>query len=621
MVSAVLLVVISAAAAAPAETTGPIPSPAEILKSVRPGHPRLLVNSAEFARLKERIASEPQLGEWRSRLERRGERILGEPPSRHEIPDGLRLLATSRRVLDRVYTLSLLYRTGGGKEHLDRVWKELEAAAQFPDWNPRHFLDTAEMTHAFAIAYDWLFDAWTADQRAVLRQAMVEKGLRLGVESYRSAPSYGWWTKSRHNWNQVCNGGIGMGALALAEEEPQLAGEFLHHALESLKLPMAQFAPDGAWDEGPGYWNYATSYNCIFLAALDSALGTDYGLSQFPGFADTGLFPISLTGPLGRTFNYADGGEATIRAPHMFWLARKFGRPAYAAYQARVASPTALDLLWFQKTAPGAGLEELPLDRHFRGVEVAVFRGRWEDRNAVFAGLKAGDNKANHSNLDLGSFILDALGQRWAVDLGADNYNLPGYFGGQRWNYYRLRAEGHNTLVINPGKEPDQDPKAAAKIIRFDSKPGRAIAIADLTPAYARHASQVKRGLALIDRHQVLVQDEVQTPQPADVWWFMHTPARVESNAGNTATLVQGDVRLAARILAPEGARFEVMDAKPLPAAPQPEGQAANQNIRKLAIHLPGVEDVRVAVLLTPLAEGSPANKPEAPKLSPLRDW
>ena len=28
------------------------------------------------------------------------------------------------------------------------------------------------MTHAFAIAYDWLYDTWSPEQRAVLAQAM-----------------------------------------------------------------------------------------------------------------------------------------------------------------------------------------------------------------------------------------------------------------------------------------------------------------------------------------------------------------------------------------------------------------------------------------------------------------
>ena len=83
--------------------------------------------------------------------------------------------------------------------------------------------------------------------------------------------------------------------------------------------------------------------------------------------------------------------------------------------------------------------------------DVVTLRTRWQDGEATFMGFKAGEMGASHGNLDAGSFVLDALGTRWAVDLGGDDYALPGYFGSQRWTYYRLRAEGHNTLVINPG--------------------------------------------------------------------------------------------------------------------------------------------------------------------------
>lgn len=620
LVSGVGLVLAAQAAPRADEFKPPvaIPAPDQILATLRKGHPRLLASAEDFARLRQRVETEPLLGRWLAEVRRRGERILKEGPSQYEIPDGLRLLGTSRQVLGRVQTLGLLYRLDGDRRWAERAWAELEAAAQFKDWNPRHFLDTAEMTHAFALGYDWLYDAWTDAQRATLRQAMVEKGLKPGLEVLEQNR---WWATARHNWNQVCNGGLGMGALALAEVEPDLAGRCLHLALRSLQRPMLEFAPDGAWAEGPGYWNYATTYNVVILAALQTALGTDFGLPNIPGFAEAGMFPIYATGPLGRTFNYADAGDGTIRAPHMFWLARQFNRPAYAWYQRQHAAPSPLDLLWFDPRGEKPTPATLPLDKYFRHAEVVTLRSAWDEPDAVFVGFKAGDNKANHSNLDLGSFVLDALGVRWALDLGADDYNLPGYFGRQRWTYYRLRAEGHNTLVLNPGPDPDQDPAAATRITRFESGPARAFAVADLTPAYAKHARRVERGVALLDRRQVLVQDEVQADAPADLWWFLHTRAAARVGAdGTSATLSQGKARLEARILAPTGARFEVRDAAPLPVSPQPDKQAQNRGVRKLAIHFPETKDLRLAVLLTPVRENeSPPSATAAVKA--LREW
>ncbi len=604
------------AAATPAPPT--IPAASNLLARLTTEHPRLLARAADFERLRSQSRAEAPWSEWKQKIEKDATDLLHQDPSRYEIPDGLRLLSTSRRVLQRVQTLGLMFQLTGERRHADRAWRELEAAAAFPDWNPRHFLDTAEMTHAFAIGYDWLYDVWTPAQRDQLRRAMVEKGLEPALQSYRGG-QHGWWAKSQHNWNQVCNGGIGMGALALGDVEPALAGEILHRALQSLPLAMRHFAPDGAWNEGPGYWNYATAYNFVFLAALESALGTDFGLSQIPGTSETGWFPIHLTGPTGRTFNYSDGGDGAIRAPQMFWLARKYGRPAFATYQQEWARPHPLDLLWYEK-APTAAVEP-PLARWFREAEVVTLRSAWSDPDAVFIGFKAGDNKANHSNLDLGSFVLDALGERWAVDLGADNYNLPGYFGAQRWTYYRLRAEGHNTLLIHPGTGPDQDPKAAAAILRFGDQPERSFATADLTKAYPGQARRAHRGVALLDRRRVIVQDELETTAPADVWWFLHTGAEIELKPeGNAAILQKGGRRLEARILTPASARFTVREARPLETSPAPPKQNDNAGIRKLAIRLPDVQKLTLVVELTPLRDGAMAAA--APlTVRPLAEW
>ena len=591
------------------------------LATLRRDHPRLLVNAGEFEQIKQRIAKDPQLQQWQSNLRAKAAKILRESPSRYEIPDGKRLLATSRRVVDRVRLLAWMYRTEGDRQYADRAWRELEAAAAFKDWNPSHFLDTAEMTHAFAIGYDWLYDVWTPDQRATLRAAIVEKGFKPALVIYRGNK---WWSACNHNWNQVCNGGITTGALAIGDEVPDLAGEILRSALASVPRAMAEFGPDGGWPEGPGYWHYAVMYNVAMIASLQSALGTDFGLSATPGFADTGLFPIHMAGATDRCFNFADCHEGEIRSPEMFWFAQKFKRPDYAADEQRMASPSPLDILWRNGAPPAASA--LPLDKYFRHVEAVSMRSAWNDPKALFVAFKAGDNKANHSHLDLGSFVLESLGVRWAVDLGGDNYNFPGYFGKQRWDYYRLRAEGHNTLVINPGKGPDQNPKAATPITRFKSDPKRAFAIANLTAAYAPHASLVQRGIALLDRRQVLVQDEILADKSADLWWFFHTPADIViATDGKTATLTMKKTakrnitgQLVAQLLSPSEARFTVMAAEPLKSSPTPTTQSVNTDIRKLAIHIPSATATRIAVILTPLDNAAPL---PPPTLLPLSQW
>jgi len=581
-----------------------------VLKDLRPGHPRLIAVDEDWARIRKLTEEDTGARKIRDRLYERAVAVLDEPPVEHKLT-GPRLLRVSRQCLDRVYTLAAVYRLTGEKRFAERARKELLAAGGFPDWNPSHFLDTAEMTHALAIGYDWLYDELSDGDRAALREAITEKGLKQALPFYQEQR---WWVTVSHNWNQVCNGGITIGALAVADEEPELAGYIVSEALESIRRPMGSYAPDGGWDEGPGYWHYATSYNVFFLAALETAVGNTFGLTELPGFDRAGFFRMYFVSPTGLTFNYADAHDRAGSAPEMLWLARRFDRPLFAWHQRRRMGrrPSALDLLWYRKVGEGPVAAGLPLDAFFEGVDVVFFRSAWEDREAIFVGFKGGDNRANHSHLDLGSFVLDAGGRRWAVDLGPDDYNLPGYWSPRtRYRYYRLGTSSHNTITF---AGENQDYRAKAPIVGFGSKPELAWAVADLSEAYAERAGSVRRGMALIDRKHVLIQDEVSTEDETDIVWTMLTPAEV-TLAGSRAVLAQDDWRLEARIVEPEGVEFEVGPA----SAPEP--QAQQPEVKVLSIRVPGrAGKQRLAVLLTPYRKGE-AGAAELPAIMPLEDW
>ena len=579
-----------------------------MLSTLREGHPRLIALDSDVQQVKKLIQTDPDAKYLYDRLKRQADKTLKEPPVKYKLV-GPRLLSVSRTCVRRVYTLATLYRLDGDGKYLERARKELMAAAEFKDWHPEHFLDTAEMTHALAIGYDWLYDDLSDEERQIIREAIIQKGLKPAQEAYEGKQRWKWWVTCRHNWNQVCNGGIALGALAIADEEPQLCEYIMKQAFESLPLAMAEFAPDGGWPEGPGYWNYATRYTVYLLAGLKTALGTDLGLSSTQGFPQTGMFRIHFVSPTGLTFNFADAGSGAGSTPQMYWMAREFNEPLYAWHERQhMRGSDALELWWFDPR--GKEPEGLPLDSMFKGVNVAFFHSAWEDPDAIFVGFKGGDNKANHSHLDLGTFVLDALGKRWALDMGGDNYNLPSYFGKSRWTYYRLRTEGHNTLVLNGA---NQDPKAEAPIIAFKSTPEHAFAVADLSAAYAGEAKRVWRGVALVDRSRVVVQDEIEAQDPVSVVWGFHTDADITAD-GRRAILTHGNAYLAVQIIEPENASFEIVSAQP------PEPQAQNEGVSNLTIQLPEkVKTTRIAVELIPYRGELPPSS--AMQVNPLEEW
>ncbi len=137
------------------------------------------------------------------------------------------------------------------------------------------------------------------------------------------------------NWNQVCNGGTLLGVLGIAEDAPDIAARVLQHAVTALPLALQTYDEDGLWPEGLDYWQYATEYTVWALAGLDTALGTDFGLSdaqRFKGLAQTGQAVIFGAGPLRQYVNFADTLENKKRwaLPYLFWLGARYGQPALA---------------------------------------------------------------------------------------------------------------------------------------------------------------------------------------------------------------------------------------------------------------------------------------------------
>jgi hypothetical protein len=582
--------------------------------------PRLILNEEVVENLKILIKEDKNCEKIYNKIKENADKILDEPVSKYEIPDGLRLVYVSRKVLNRVYILSLVYKIEKDKKFFNRLWEEVYSVVNFPDWNPRHFLDTAEMVHALAIAYDWFYYAWNEEQRKSLREAILNKALKVAMECYEGKFPYSWWTKSKYNWNQVCNGGIGIACLSLLDEYPEICSKILDNILKSLPLAMGEFAPDGGWGEGPGYWAYATEYNFIFLAYLDNCINYDFGFWKYQGVSETGLFPIYLTSSVDKTFNFADSGDGPVRNSQMFYLARKFNKPVFAWYPFKYPKYHPLDLIWFVNYSEPEK-ENLPLDKYFRYVEVVTMRTSWNDKNALFVGFKGGDNKFNHSHLDIGSFVFDALGCRWIIDLGSDNYNLPGYFGKNRWDYYRLRAEGHNTIVINPSDKPDQEPDGVSKIIKFVSKNDYSFAISDLTDAYRKFAKNIKRGIKLDKKDKYLiVQDEIELKEKGEIWWFLHTDSDVEINENKKEVIFKKENKsLKIEIISPSEAQFILMDAKPLPSSPNPIGQNENKGIKKIALNFKNIDNLKISVILIPLIDNKKTFK--IPSLKLLEEW
>lgn len=544
-------------------------------------HPRLFISQERINELKNFEKIDPVFAELKSGLIRKANFLLTEDVVLFKIT-GPRMLKNCQEIRSRVTTLALAYHLTCNMEYALRAKDELFSAASFPHWNKDHFLDTAELITAFAIGYDWLFHVLPDEDIELIKQSMIQKGINEGLREYKNNV---WWADHKYNWNQVCNGGLIIGALAIADEEPLLCNGVFKVAAKHLPVAFNSYGEDGGWEAGPDYWQYTTLFSALLIDALQLVIHNDFGLSKTEGFEKTGLFPIYLAGPKDRFFNFADADEDYNSLPVLFWLGKQFNNDHYITENHRLLIKAinakvnfdAFNLVWYMP-AKNKSLE-LPLNYHFSDIELGVFRSGWENPNATFIAFKGGNNQADHAHLDLGSFVLDMNGVRWASELGRDSYDLPDYFdlseGGGRWNYFRLNTKSHNTLVLN---NDNQRALAKAAIISFEEKEDEKVAEIDLSEAYQPHAESVIRTIRLQNKGNVIISDTVEWAGSNKLFqWQMLTDAEIILG-GNTAELFKDGEKMNVSILQPSDAVFEIISAE------QEEPQLENVGYKLLIV-------------------------------------
>ncbi len=549
---------------------------AEKLKEISPARPRLYLRDFRTLEKARNTPSGTALG---GRIFHEADKLLTYPAVERTY-NGDQMLHVSRNVLFRINTLALAYRLSGDRKYADKAVAEMRNAASFPDWNHQnHYLDTAEMTLAVALGYDWLYDLLTPEDRQTLETAIIEKGIEPSFANTGSI----WWIRATNNWNQVCHAGMVAAAVAVFEKNPELAARTIARAINCLPGSLyASYYPRGAYPEGPVYWSYGSEFTVALLAILDSAFGTDFGLSEAPGFGETGDYVLAMRAPSGRAFSYADSNPLVGVDFAQVWLPRRFNRPDWMSNWAqqellklgarRNADVSKggnrmlpLAMIFFEDYRKN---DRQPPKHYFSGadaaVPVAMFRSDWTD-DAGYLGVKAGSPSWAHAHMDAGSFVYDADGVRWAADLGQDDYSkflarkmsLWSYApNSDRWKIFRFGPQSHNILVID-GKL--QKPVAKAHILECTDD----TAVVELSDIYEGQADRVTRTFRMLPDRSVEITDRIAGARPgAKLRWQMLIQGSEATVDGQNLRLANNGKQLLLEAESPVTGQWVVDDAK-----------------------------------------------------------
>lgn len=534
-------------------------------------HPRILLLKGEESAIRNSIATNMTLAKMHRAILQSCDEMMNQPVLERKL-EGIRLLNVSREAMRRIFYLSYAYRISGDGKYAQRVEKELLAVSAFSDWQPPHFLGVAEMALGVAIGYDWLYDYLSPASKSVIENALLTKAIEPSLEA-----KYADRFSNPTNWSQVCNAGIVYAALAVVDKNPEIAEKALARSISLIKVPMKSYDPDGAFAEGYMYWQYGTVFNIFMLDALQKLGVNDLQLKDFRGFSKTPYYLQQMVGTSGQSFNYMDCIPNSILNPSQFWFAAKLNDPSLLwvekSYLEKDRFLSLTDgnglplspeqkqeskFLQFTKdrTMPalmiwGKGIDlakvKAPATTCFTGkgeTPVCLMRTSWSDSKGIYLGFKAGSAGANHGHMDVGSFVVDADGERWVSDFGMQNYNSLESKGinlwslaqnSPRWRVFRYNNLAHNTLAVNG---QFQQVRGKAEIDKYGFQPNFKFAISDLTKVYGTQLKNVKRGVAIVNEQFVVVQDEIESAATSDTLrWTTLTDAKVQITGKNSFLL------------------------------------------------------------------------------------
>lgn len=597
-------------------------------------HPRLVLTEERFRLLREEYSKkenqDPVYKVLFKSLTDVCEEALTLPLPEYELR-GVRLMYVSDAVQIRCLSLAIMYNITGKKEYAERAKAEILAVCGFSDWNPFHFLDTGIMACAVGFTYDWLYDCFSEQERELIIRAIAKNALTPLMDDYdhsciiggdRSNPlarTCHWNGGGGGNWVFVA-GGIAIASLAICDELEgnalKMAERSLSQSLIDIRPAISKFAPDGGYQEGVGYWSFSSGYWQKHVVSLLTATGSDYGYFSAPGLSETTDFMLSVEGTV-QKYGYHDvkyKGNSGISAAFLFW-AERFNRPEDAKKRIKLILENGgsyHDIMFYN---PALVKKESSQDKKKGSAKLAqavgIFTARSDSgENAMWLGFHSDDAIAGstHSHNDGGSFSLQAKGEVFFFDLGSDDYNIPKY----RVNAYRVRAEGHNLLLVNPGRgqyTTEGKWPAGSFDMQFGGKAAidscvinedYAFAISDITDLWRADLKEGKRGARLdFSEKCALIQDELILKEESELYWFAHTRADIKiSDDGKKAYLTRNGKSITAEISSSNvpDTRFSVMEAKPLPTSPVSEGQNDNEDVRKLTIHLENVKELCLSV-------------------------
>jgi len=434
-------------------------------------------------------------------------------------------------------------------------------------WGDGTIISNRESSHFgyHALAYDWIYDALTAEQRVRYGDALGS-WLRFFTDQPEILLKWGHWEYNQ-TWGPIhlnvmnCRDALTQKifiALAINDAGTRYESD-ARSFLESWNQRVpAECLPafdrmGGVWSESYGHGDYGPVTVIPYaFQAWRTATGIDYFKRQKPwGYPVEEPRWVAYTMmPHNERTAWIDDGDgskpsAFARAAPMLhdglsqWFSDR-GRDWLRERWQRVAC--------YDPSVPAAGPDKLPLAYLFPGAGHVYMRSAWNDPNATWAFFGCGPQYAGHSRDDEGHFLVCKRGALVSRQGGQGHNDTDYYAGGSlifnivtifdpEEKFRRDKANENDGGLLRHVYESSGLPRERGQIVAFDNAPNYTYAAADITEGYNRgKAREVTRQFLYLrgEREFFVVFDRVEATRPEfRRHFFLHVPTEPQALAGN----------------------------------------------------------------------------------------
>ncbi|AHM63024.1 heparinase II/III family protein [Flammeovirgaceae bacterium 311] len=503
--------------------------------------------------------------------DRTAENLVGGPYSKNAVGFNAYGAWSSpiRRLGNVVREGSFNYAFTGDREAGEKAKKALLKLCAFKNWNAAWMLERQFWTYypvgytllPVAYGYDMLYDLLTEEERKMVREAIMEKGLKL---FHRDMVVMNRMPSNLTNHIAVLAGGHGMAATAIYGDDPE--NPYMEPYLSGIITKAKTFIDrtyysDGSYGEPKsGYMNMATKEIALLLHTFERNFGIDWATTT--DVENYYKYPLQAMHSSGLMADFGDGGHAFkgFTESHSEYFVNRTGNPFLYHYLKphwEEGKGGYLGYLWYRDDITPVSRKVLPTSKVFEA-QGMVMRSGWEDSSTVIS-IRLGPH-SNHYHFDQGSFQLMTNGEELLIDPGI---GAGGYYANPDFNPYNIQAIAHNVMLVDHDAESQNPAHFDNEIAALQDWPRMVHTFAgeiadavegDLANVYKNKLNRYSRTFLYTKSGPLFLFDQVESKSAnGHVYdWLFHAPEKSISYSGQRVLINRPDARLTLDIVSPE---------------------------------------------------------------------